>query len=375
MKNMFDYFLEHGNDNFDKLPFNEVDAAILCQLSYLNLEILVPKLEDNKEHLSILEFNHEELFEPLTQGVFAANDNKRMLKAIFESKRFETLMLNYIDFNTCFEAKEQFYAVTFIIDNVAYITYRGTDMTLVGWREDFDMAYMKEVPAQKKALEYLNRVSNITNLELGIQGHSKGGNLAVYASMYSSKEIKNRITHIYDFDGPGFNEHVYDLDEYKEIEDKVLRRIADKTVIGLLMYHTDKYELVKTSSVSILRHLLFNWHVNKGGTFRRAAKLDFNSQVIASTVISYLAVSDADERRDFVNKLFYLLEENPKLTLFDVKNNLKGYTKSISRRYREMTKDDKSLFKNYVIKLRKAYVEGIKEGLKQRLIKNNPSIK
>jgi hypothetical protein len=364
---MFDYFQEHGNDDFKTLPFNEIDAAILCQLSYLNLEILVPRLGDNKEDFSILDFNHEELLDPLTDRVFAPHDNKRMLNDIFNSKRFQDLKINYLDFNTCLEAKEQFYAVTFIIDNIAYVTYRGTDMTLVGWREDFDMAYMKEVPAQRKALKYLNKVSKISELPLGIQGHSKGGNLAVYSAMYVSKEVQDRIIHIYDFDGPGFNEHVYDLDEYKEIESRVLRRIADKTVIGLLMYHTDKYELVKTSGVSILRHLLFNWHVNKGGTFRRAAKLDFNSQVIASTVINYLAVTEADERRDFVNKLFYLLEENPKLTLFDIKNNLKGYTKSISKRYKEMTSEDKKLFKNYVDKLIKAYVEGIKEGIKQKL--------
>lgn len=367
MRNMVDYFLEHGNDDFKKLPFNEVDAAILCQLSYLNLEILVPKLEDNKAHFSFLDFNHEELLDPLTDGVFAPNDNKNLLIAIFESKRFEKLMVNYIEFNTCFEAKEQFYAVTFFIDDIAYVTYRGTDMTLVGWREDFDMAYMKEVPAQKKALEYLNKISNITNLKLGIQGHSKGGNLAVYSSMYTAKEVKDRIINIYDFDGPGFNEHVYDLYEYKEIEDRVLRRIADKTIIGLLMYHTDKYELVKTSGVSILRHLLFNWHVNMGGTFRRATKLDFNSQVIASTVISYLAVTEAEERRDFVNKLFFLLEENPKLTLFDIKNNVKSYSKSISKRYREMSQEEKGLFKKYIIKLRNAYIEGIKVGLKQKL--------
>ena len=370
MRNIFDYLEEHGNDDFNILPFNEVDAAILCQLSYMNLELLVPRLEDNKENFSVLDLNHEELLDPLTDGVFAPNDNKRMLLDICKSKRYETLMINYLDFNTCFEAKEQFYAVTFIIDDIVYVTYRGTDMTLVGWREDFDMAYMKEVPAQKKALIYLNRIANLTNLSLVIQGHSKGGNLAVYSSMYCSKEIKNRILHVYDFDGPGFNEHVYDLPEYKEIEDKVLRRIADKTVIGLLMYHTEKYELVKTSGVSILRHLLFNWHVNKGGTFRRTKKLDFNSQVIASTVISYLAVTEADERKDFVNKLFYLLEENPKLTLFDVKNNIKGYTKSISKRYREMSKDEKLLFKNYIIKLRKAYIEGRKEGLNQRISKN-----
>jgi hypothetical protein len=366
---MFDYFLEYGNDDFKTLPFNEVDAAILCQLSYLNLEILVPRLGDNKEDFSILEFNHEELLDPLTDRVFAPQDNKKMLNNIFNSKRYSDLKINYLDFNTCFEAKEQFYAVTFIIDNVAYITYRGTDMTLVGWREDFDMAYMKEVPAQRKALDYLKKVAKISQLPLGVQGHSKGGNLAVYSAMYISKEIQDRIIHIYDFDGPGFNEHVYDLEEYKEIESRVLRRIADKTVIGLLMYHTDKYELVKTSGVSILRHLLFNWHVNKGATFRRATKLDFNSQVIASTVINYLAVTDADERRDFVNKLFFLLEENPKLTLFDIKDNFRGYTKSISKRYREMTMDDKLLFKIYIIKLRKAYVESIKVGIKQRLSK------
>lgn len=369
MRNMFDYLLEHGNDDFKTLPFNEIDAAILCQLSYLNLEILIPRLEDKKEDYLFIDLNHDELLDPLTDQVFAPNDNKKLIKDVCNSKRFHDLKMNYLEYNTCFEAKEQFYGVTFIIDNVAYITYRGTDMTLVGWREDFDMAYMKEVPAQKKSLQYLNDVAKLIDYPLGIQGHSKGGNLAIYSSMYIDKKIKDRIINIYDFDGPGFNEHIYDLDEYKEIEHKVLRRIADKTVVGLLMYHTDKYELVKTSGVSILRHLLFNWHVNKGGTFRRANKLDFNSQVISSTVISYFAVSEADERRDFVNKLFYLLEENPKLTLFDVKNNLKGYTKSISRRYREMTKEDKVLFKNYIDKLMKAYVEGVKEGLKLRLNK------
>ena len=313
MRNLFDYLEEHGKDDFNKLEFNEIDAAILCQLSYLNLEILIPQINDKKEDYVFNDLNKEELFIPLTDKVFAPKDNIKLLQYIFKSDRYKDLKANYLEFNTCFEAKEQFYALTFFINDIAYVTYRGTDMTLVGWREDFDMAYMKEVPAQKKALQYLDKISKITNLKIGIQGHSKGGNLAVYSAMHSSKDIKDRIIQIYDFDGPGFNDHVYDFVEYKEIESKVLRRIADKTVVGLLMYHTDKYELVKTSGVSILRHLLFNWHVNKGGTFRRAPKLDFNSQVISSTVISYLAVTEAEERHDFVNKLFYLLEENPKL--------------------------------------------------------------
>lgn len=367
MRNIIDYIEEHKNDDFEALKFNEIDAAILCQLSYMNLEILAPKLEDNRDGISIKEFNKEEYIPSLTKGVFAPNDNILLLLALCESKRYEDLIVNYISYNTCFDSKEQFFAVTFIINDMNYITYRGTDMTLVGWREDFDMAYMKEVPAQKEALNYLCRVYNLKNKNISVLGHSKGGNLAVYASMYAKEEIKNNIINIYDFDGPGFNEHVYDLAEYKYIEDKVLRRIADKTVIGLLMYHTDKYELVKTSGVSILRHLLFNWHIDKRGKFVRAAKLDFNSQVIASTVINYLAVTEEDERRDFVNKLFYLLEENPKLTIFDVKDNLTGYTKSISRRYREMNKSEKALFKSYIMRVRNAYIEGVRESIKSKV--------
>ena len=178
------------------------------------------------------------------------------------------MKLNYYENIFLTEKIEQFCAITFEFNNFVYISFRGTDATLLGWYEDFNMLLMDEVPAQNSASKYLKEVASKTKKKIIIGGHSKGGNLAVYASLYCEEKIRNRITKIYDFDGPGFNKYIFDMPDYLAIEDRIIKITCEEALIGVLMFHSEKMLFVKAKGISIFQHDLFNWKITKNGEFK-----------------------------------------------------------------------------------------------------------
>ncbi|MBO5712364.1 MAG: DUF2974 domain-containing protein [Acholeplasmatales bacterium] len=362
MRGILDYVLD-CQASFEAVPFNEVDACVLCQASYMEFEKYVPGIYDNKHGVHFKIFNSEAKLDTITNGIFDAEKNKKLINALRKSRRFAALEINNFKKIYSINDNQQFCAMTFEFGNTIVVTFRGTDMTITGWHEDFVMLYSDEIPAQKSACDYLEFIASKTTGPIIVCGHSKGGNLAIYSSMKSSTDVKNRIIHIYDFDGPGFKDDVYETEEYQSIKNKVLRRICDKTIIGMLMYYSKDYEVIKTSSVGIFRHILFNWHINHSPTLRRAPKLDMYSKLIAYTVTSYLEMTDLDERKDLVDLLFNLLKENPDLNMLDLRYHFPDFLKSIKRQYDILGDDKQERFKRHYLRLRRAMLIGIKKGL------------
>lgn len=363
MRNIINY-VEEETRTFNELPFNEVDAAVFCQVSYFELEKFVPSLEDNTHGIFFKVLNNEARLSIITHDIFDPEKNKKLAKALKKSKRYAPVEINRYKNVYSTSNNEQFCAMTFELGDTIVVTFRGTDMTIVGWHEDFEMMYTDEVPAQKSACEYLELVASITKGPIIVCGHSKGGNLAIYSSMKSSNKVKNRIVHIYDFDGPGFKDDIFETEEYLSIKKKVLRRICDKTIIGMLMYYSKDYEVIKTSGVGILRHLLFNWHINQSATFRRAPKLDMYSIIITNTVTNYLEMTSIDERKEFVDLLFFLLKENPDLNILSIRYHFPEFVKSMKRQYDILPEEKKVRFLYHGNKLRSATLLGIKKGLR-----------
>ena len=153
---------------------------------------------------------------------FAPNTDVNYGRKLAKSTRYEGLYMNYILDKFHIDVVEQFYAMTFIFDKFIFVGFRGTDTTFIGWKEDFNIALMDVIPSQVDATEYLNKVGNLIDKPILVGGHSKGGNLSLYATMYCENNIRNRIHRIFNHDGPGFNKDVYETKEFLDVKDKMM---------------------------------------------------------------------------------------------------------------------------------------------------------
>jgi len=214
MKNMINYVMENGH-SFESKKFNAVDSLVLSQLAYLNFDGVVPGIADITAPVSIQEVVAVENPDRLFQDVRESKSNRQLLTVFANSPRFRDTKLVFYVNQIDGKAEKQFSAVTYLMsDGTAYIACRGTDSTFVGWKEDFNMAFISPVPSQKEGVTYLNAVADRISCSLKIGGHSKGGNIAVYSAIKCRRSVQNRITHIFSYDGPGFRDEVFLSDGY-----------------------------------------------------------------------------------------------------------------------------------------------------------------
>ena len=223
MANLLDYLNWRGDLTLAQAPFNEVDNLILAELSFVNFGGIVPPPGGGKgvplKQAAEAFFAKFAADEPIEMGVLVPDAIPDMLQRMACSLRFGDMMLNCFADRLDVEAGEQFAALTVDTgDGALYLSFRGTDDTLAGWKEDFEMACMPEVPAQKKALEYSLAVAKqFPRKKLRLGGHSKGGNLAVYAGVFCPEKLQNRVIDIWSNDGPGFHMDLLELPEYRRI--------------------------------------------------------------------------------------------------------------------------------------------------------------
>jgi hypothetical protein len=198
--------------------------------------------------------------------------------------------------------------VTWLLpDGMALITYRGTDTTLTGWKEDFNMSFQTCVPAQEKALWYLEAFARVyPDLPLTVAGHSKGGNMAVYAATRCQPELRERVRAVHNHDGPGFQAEILREPGYREVLPKVRTFVPQSSVVGMLLEHEEPYTVVKSRQVSLLQHDPYSWEV-LGGDFIRVEEVDENSRHLDATIKTWLAQTSIQERSEFVDAVFELL--------------------------------------------------------------------
>lgn len=325
MADIFDYLQWRGDLSFKERPCNEVDNLILSELAYTEMEKIVSGV-DSDETVRISDLLKQYLDLGFDQSE-TLNDPLPLLKAAAATKRFGNIGAGRFINKICVEKQLQFSAVCFYLDdNKIFVAYRGTDDTLVGWREDFSISYLSETPGQKEAVDYLNAVLNHTNCDLIVGGHSKGGNLAIYASAFCEKAQKNRIKKVYSNDGPGFNSKVTGLPEYKEILDKVEMIIPEDSIIGMLLSNKDKKKVVKSSaSGGGPQHHPFTWLVN-GVRFEEADGQSSSSIFWDKALDQWITNMDDKQREEFTSAIFDSLEEAGLTTLSDIsENRLESY--------------------------------------------------
>ena len=192
-------------------------------------------------------------------------------------------------------------------DGSMCVAFRGTDNTVVGWREDFDMAYTTRVPAQEAAILYLRRAAALSKAPLRLVGHSKGGNLAVYAAAFASKRVQDRIESIISYDGPGMNRETSQSEGYLRIKDKIRSFIPQTSIIGLLMDFYEPYTVVRSTASGISQHDPMTWKIY-GPQFETLSSVDQTAIVVRDTLHEWLQNSTPEQRADFVDALFGMVE-------------------------------------------------------------------
>ena len=324
MGNVIDYCYWRGDLNYKQIPFNAVDAVVLCQLSYLNFTGIVDSHCNNPIPLRDVseKFYHSPDFE--TRGFQGTTQDKRttpFLGQAADTERFGNLKVcGYTD-QMNYDTEEQFCAMTFLSDDWACIVFRGTDDSLLGWKEDMNMAYKDEIPSQIDAIRYVEAVADNIKGPLYIAGHSKGGNLAVYSAANVDRRIKKRIINVFNNDGPGFKKEFLESKTYLEIRDKIKNYIPELSIVGMLFEHDDNYITIKSEGNGIQQHDLLFWQV-KGGSFIELNDRNSQSKFISKTVNEWYNSITKEEREKFIEAAFEVLNAPELKTNSEIADNL-----------------------------------------------------
>lgn len=306
MSDIRDYVKWRGDLTFRQDPLNPVDALIFSALSYVHFEEILHEA-DKPESLKEVTGRFLER-EDISQDIRSKNDPD-LLSLAAESTRFGKCTVTHCRSLLIPEQDTQFFAITFLLDDgSAMITFRGTDSTVVGWKEDFNMSFQQTVPSQLLALEYVREIALSHPGPLRICGHSKGGNMAVFSGARSSPMIQRRILDIYNNDGPGFSDYLMGDPGYKAIVPIIHTFVPQSSIIGMLMDHEEPYTIIKSRQIGLLQHDVYNWEI-QGPYFVPMEEITADSRFLNQTIRNWAASMDNQQRNLVVDTVFGLLEQ------------------------------------------------------------------
>ena len=341
MANMLDYLVWRGDISLSVSPWNGVDGLTCAQLSYLDFHG-----GQDRKGWTLEELNRIDAVQEGTSNSFAGR--KAVFQKMAESVRFGGTRMHHSIALTDHEIGMQFSAVCLDLpDGTTGVVFRGTDNTIVGWREDFDMAYQTRVPSQEAAILYLTRASEISDRPLRIIGHSKGGNLAVYASACVPKKIQKRIESIWSYDGPGMNREMSLSEGFKRIRERIHSYVPQTSIIGMLMDYYEPYTVVHSTASGISQHDPMSWQVY-GPQFETLGDVDQTAKVTRDTLHDWLKNSTPEQRADFVDTLFRLVDTTKATRMSDLTSEkLRSLVTMVGNR-REVNPETRRVFNRLV---------------------------
>jgi len=301
---ILDYLREYGDVPFAERPMTDVDSLILCQLAYLKFDGLVPDIWSNQRSVTLREIAEHEHADDLFADERYEAKNRALFSGMLSGRRFAELRLNcYINIVEK-KYETQFAAVTYLLgDGTMYVAFRGTDETIVGWKEDFNMAFLSPVPGQELSVKYLNMVTGKLRNPFYIGGHSKGGNLAVYSSMKCAPCVQNRILRIYSMDGPGFRRETMEACGYERIAERVVKLMPHSSLIGMLFEQDYHYRVVESRSFGMGQHDPYNWIV-RDGDFVYEDDVRESVREMDGTLNEWILTLNEEQIRTFVETLY-----------------------------------------------------------------------
>jgi predicted esterase len=324
LSSLFDYLAWRGDLDFAVTPLNPVDNIILCQLSYFPFEGIVPGPDEGKD-ISVrdaMDILSQKLKNDDTarKSVLMFRDDPALISALGCSRRFEKCRLsayvNHIDT----QQEVQFSALSVKIHDRSYfVAYRGTDASLVGWKEDFNMSFSEVIPAQREALEYLKNMAKRTEGNIWLGGHSKGGNLAIYAASQCGKNIQRRITAVYGNDAPGFHGDFIVSENYAAVKDRIHLYVPQASVVGMFLEHGKDHTVIRSSASGLAQHELYTWEVTHNGMVY-ADDLSQGSRFVDKTLRDWIANHDNARREQFIEAVYNIVRASKATSLSELEN-------------------------------------------------------
>ena len=351
MAGIFDYLKWRGDLSFCAVALSDADRLIFSELSYIDLGAGEPEL---MPELCRKALKKQEIIKNSgsRQTLLHHKQDEKLLDILSKTPRYADVKIGFCESKTNKKREEQFGAMTvFLPDSSLLIVFRGTDWSLVGWKEDFNMAYSDDVPARKSALDYLVRVASVHDGKLHLTGHSKGGNLAIYAAIYAPAEISKRILDVTSLDGPGFSESLISSSEYAAMQDRIQTFMPSASIVGTLFSHTGKFAIIKSRGRGVMQHVLYNWEI-MGGGFVTSAVRDGTSQLIETTLNDWLAGIPVDDRRKFIDTVWSVIAE---LGIDELGELLDGKNaRAIIKNYHSLDEEARTLISDILTKLRES---------------------
>lgn len=373
MNNIMDYIDWRGDIGFDQDGINEVDNLILSMVSYLNFDMLRGGQtieEANRAYIEKKKRGTNREARDFIQKI------EKLTDELAKTNRYRSVMISDYMYKYDHDKESQFSAMTFHLGDVIYVAFRGTDESLIGYKEDFNMCFSAPVMAQKDSVVYLkNIMDKYSDAKVYVGGHSKGGNLAVYSVVGLDEYYRDRVVEIYNNDGPGFTEEILETLAYKATVKKVKKLLPNGSVVGILMDDNEKYSIVEAKGNNgLVQHDGFNWEV-KGTRFVRTNKFTDQSIRINQTLKIWLKNLDRDERNRFIDEFYILIKKSTDANrLDDIAGKELQSALAIIKNISSMDDNSKEVMTSAIKKLVKSNSEarkkvGVRKKIKKKLKK------
>lgn len=304
---MIGYIKKFGNDSFDDYPLNEIDSMILCQLTYFDFSN-TPVCNTDLNY-TLKEFLNNDYQKTRVKGIWNPKKNDLFARVLKSARRYYSMHIGFYSSIIDKETEKQFSACTFQLSSgLYYICYRGTDASFVGWKEDFNLGYLENIPSQIMAVTYFENFVRDYPGKYYIGGHSKGGNLAIYAGVMCKQDYQSEIITIFNHDGPGFLPDFYQKVEYGMIKEKIEKTIPKESIVGLLLEQSEDYKIVSSKSILLLQHDLFKWEIEENH-LKYVQNVTKFSKHTRNSVNNWIMEMDVETREVFINTIYSLITE------------------------------------------------------------------
>ena len=348
---LMDYLKWRNDVSLKAAPFNEIDNVLLSYLAYADFGEL---LQEEKRRVSIetclKRFSKKHDLANVRESKHFIERAPLLLEDMVCGARFRGTKV--VHFREVFDKKkvQQFAALVFLLpDGTRYVSFRGTDLSITGWKEDFLMSFTAETEGAKEAVSYLNEVAACVEGDLILGGHSKGGNFAMFAAAFCEDSVKERILKVYNNDGPGFREEIVRSAAYRELLPKITNIVPQTSIIGRLLSNEAAHTVVKSTAAGIFQHDVTTWEVTKDKFV--SAELDAFSDFVKKALGSWLETMDDEARKSLVETVFSMIEMTEAETFSEFGENLfkntglmiKGLGKLPKEKQNELTAAFRSL--------------------------------
>ena len=307
------FLKQNGNKSFLDFPFCEADLIVIALLSYCNYE--QSSITKNKDlynsFTNIRDFMDENTKKRITNNFFKPNEFLSFLEIFNKSSRYDDVKLGFFEENKSNRNEIQFFGLTFFIDDKIFVTFRGTDRSVVGWQEDFDLVLKDVIPSQEEAKNYLFKMVNLLKKPVYVLGHSKGGNLAYFAYYFNDINVQDMVIKVYNLDGPGFKFDTKKL--YKKNKEKLVKIVPHDDVVGILLNDPSELIICKSSEVNVNAHDLLTWQFdffNKYKTLTRTKELTIYSETLRITINEFIKEIGIDNVKDVKRAIFEIVKIN-----------------------------------------------------------------